>query len=332
LNPTVGYELGSLSRSAAQHEQDAYEVYSDPLLMVYYPPNVALSLLQKKRQIRNFSVKYENLVLLTRLTSAEREEFQRGYRLTGEFLRRYAQAGGKLQAGTDTVSGGTPGLSLHHEMELFVEAGLTPLQALQSATLWSAEMLAGKNGRLGSPKVGVVTAGAFADLVVLSANPLEDISNTKKIERVMKGGQFIELGYDPAYYSHTRPPRTISMATPVPEISGISPHTVLEGGPDFEIVVRGVGFVGPSIVKVDNVSMPTTFVSARVIKAKIPASLVRSATPNPYDAPGPEQHSGVFGDPTLSITVYNPPPEGGTSNGVSLRIRAKWMGLEDEVR
>jgi hypothetical protein len=332
LNPTVGYELGSLSRWAAKHEQDAYAVYSDPLLMAYYPPSVAQSLLQKKRQIRNFSSKYENLVLLSRLTSADREEFQRAYRLTGEFLRRYVQAGGKLQAGTDTISGGTPGLSLHHEMELFVEAGLTPLQALQSATLWSAEMLAGKNGSLGSLKVGVVAPGAFADLVVLSANPLEDIANTKKIERVMKGGQFIKLGYDPAYYSHTRPPRTISMATPVPEISAIVPHTVLEGGPDFEIVIHGVGFGSNSVVRVDNVSMATTFVNPRVMRAKIPASLVKSATPNPFDAPGPEQHSGIFGDPTLSISVFNPPPEGGTSNSVSLRIRAKWMGLEDEGR
>jgi hypothetical protein len=122
------------------------------------------------------------------------------------------------------------------------------------------------------------------------------------------------------------------MATPVPEISAIVPHTVLEGGPDFEIVIHGVGFGSNSVVRVDNVSMATTFVNPRVMRAKIPASLVKSATPNPFDAPGPEQHSGIFGDPTLSISVFNPPPEGGTSNSVSLRIRAKWMGLEDEGR
>jgi hypothetical protein len=214
-------------------------------------------------------------------------------------------------------------------MELLVEAGLTPTQALQSATIWSAEMLAGKGGRLGAPKIGFIGKNAFADLVILSANPLEDIRNTQRIERVMKGGNFIKLGYDPSYFSFTRPPRKIAMATPVPEISEISPHTVLEESSDFELFVRGVGFVGNSVIKVDSISMPTTFVDPRVIKAKIPASLVRSATPNPYDAPGPEQHSGVFGDRTLSISVYNPPPEGGTSNNVSVRIRAKWMGLED---
>jgi len=332
VNPTFGYELGSLSQWAAKHEREIYELYSDPFLKAYYPQNIAQSLLQKQRQIRNFSRKYENLVLLTRLTPAEREEFQRGYRLAGQFLKRYVQLGGKLQAGTDTISGGTPGHNLHQEMELFVEAGLTPMQALQSATLWSAEMLAGKNGVRGHPQVGVVSTGAYADLVVLSGNPMEDISNTRKIDRVMKGGRFIKLGYDPAYYSFTRAPRSIAMATPQPEISEISPHTALEGSPDFELLIHGVGFVGNSVVRVDNVSLPTTFINPRLIKAKIPGSLVRSATPNPYDAPGPEQHSGVFGDPTISISVYNPPPEGGTSNNVALRIRAKWMGLEDDIQ
>ena len=127
------------------------------------------------------------------------------------------------------------------------------------------------------------------------------------------------------------PARSIAMATPAPKISEIAPHTVLEGSPDFEVVVRGVGFVSTSVVRVDGISVPTTFVSPRVLKAKIPASVVKSATPNSFDAPGPIQHPGVFGDPTVSISVYTPPPEGGTSNSVSLRIRAKWMGLKDEV-
>jgi hypothetical protein len=226
-------------------------------------------------------------------------------------------AGGKVQAGTDTISGGTPGLTLHHEMEVLVEAGLTPMQALQSATLWSGEKLAGKNGAFGKPKVGWLA---------------DDITNTKKIERVMKGGRWVEPGYDPAYFSFTTPPRKISMATPVPEISEISPHTVLEGSADFELTVRGAGFASSSVVKVDNVSVPTTYVNPRVLKARIPGALVRNATPNPFDAPGPQQRTGIFGDRTIVITVYNAPPEGGLSDGVSLRIRAKWMGLSDQVQ
>lgn len=327
LNPTLQYELGSLSALAAQHEEEMYQVYRDPFLAAYFPQSIADSLLQKQRQIRNFSSKYENLVLLSRLTSQEAEEFRRGYRLAGEFLKRYVQAGGKIQAGTDTVSGGTPGLGLHHEMEMLVEAGLTAMQALQSTTSWAAAILTGRSQS--EPQVGVIRPGAFADLLVLSANPLDQISNTKKIERVMKGGKFVETGYSPSYFTFTRPPRKIAMATPTPELSALSPHTVLEGTPAFDLVVRGGGFVGNSVVRVDGVSVPTTFVNPRTLRARIPANVIERSTPNQFMAPGPEQMVGVFGDRTVQISVFNAPPEGGASNSISLRVRAKWMGVEE---
>lgn len=331
INPTLGYELGSLSIHAAKHERELFDLHKDPSLAAYYPQNIAQSLLQKQRQIRNFSGKYENLVLLSRLAPEERRELERGYRSAGEVLKRWVGFGGKLQAGSDTISGGTPGISLHHEMELLVEAGLTPMQALQSALGWSAEMLAGKDGR-SRVRVGAIATDMLADLVVLSADPLRDISNSKKIERVMKGGQFVSLGYRPAYYTFTRPPRSIAMATPEPELSSVSPNTVLEGSGPFEITVEGVGFVGNSVVRVNGVSVATTFVDPRTLKASIAASVVRSATPNPFDAPGPDQATGVFGDRTVKVDVFNPPPEGGTSNSISLRVRASWMATRDVKR
>ena len=329
LNPTLQYELGSLSALAAQHEEEMYQVYRDPFLMAYFPQSISDSLLQKQRQIRNFSSRYENLVLLSRLKPEEAEEFRSGYRQVGEFLKRWVQAGGKIQSGTDTVSGGTPGLGLHQEMEMLVELGLTPMQALQSTTSWAAEILTGRSQS--QPQVGVIRPGGFADLVVLAANPLAQISNTKKIERVMKGGKFVEAGYHPAYFTFTQPPRKIAMATPAPELSALSPYTVLEGTPAFDLVVRGVGFVGNSVVRVDGVSVPTTFVNPRTLRARVPANVVERATPNEFMAPGPEQAVGVFGDRTVAISVFNPPPEGGASNSISLRVRAKWMGVEESA-
>ena len=329
LNPTLQYELGSLSALAAQHEEEMYQVYRDPFLMAYFPQSISDSLLQKQRQIRNFSSRYENLVLLSRLKPAEAEEFRSGYRRVGEFLQRWVQAGGKIQSGTDTVSGGTPGLGLHQEMEMLVELGLTPMQALQSTTSWAAEILTGRSQS--QPQVGVIRPGGFADLVVLAANPLAQISNTKKIERVMKGGKFVEAGYHPAYFTFTQPPRKIAMATPAPELSALSPYTVLEGTPAFDLVVRGVGFVGNSVVRVDGVSVPTAFVNPRTLRARVPANVVERATPNEFMAPGPEQAVGVFGDRTVAISVFNPPPEGGASNSISLRVRAKWMGVEESA-
>ena len=96
INPTFVYELGSLSVHAARHEREIYQLYNDASLRAYFPPNIAQSLLQKQHQIRNFSGKYENLVLLSRLRPEEREEFDRGYRLAGQFLKRFLKAGREI--------------------------------------------------------------------------------------------------------------------------------------------------------------------------------------------------------------------------------------------
>jgi imidazolonepropionase-like amidohydrolase len=96
------------------------------------------------------------------------------------------RAGVPLMAGTDTAAGVyvMPGFSLHQELELFVKAGLTPLEALQTATLNPAKFL----GR--TSDLGTVEKGKLADLVLLDANPLDDISNTQKISAVVLGGRY----------------------------------------------------------------------------------------------------------------------------------------------
>jgi imidazolonepropionase-like amidohydrolase len=92
----------------------------------------------------------------------------------------------KLLAGTDAVDAYTlPGLSLHQELEVFVEAGMTPMEALQAATRDAAEF-AGKLDILGT-----VERGKIADLVLLDADPSQTISNTQKIHAVIVGGRLI---------------------------------------------------------------------------------------------------------------------------------------------
>lgn len=100
--------------------------------------------------------------------------------------RRMYAAGVPFMAGTDTAAGVyvMPGFSLHQELELFVKSGLTPLQALQTATFNPAIFL----GR--SQDLGTVEKGKFADLVLLTANPLQDIRNTQNIEAVVANGRY----------------------------------------------------------------------------------------------------------------------------------------------
>jgi imidazolonepropionase-like amidohydrolase len=101
-----------------------------------------------------------------------------------EDVRLANEAGVVLLAGTDVdIPMGVPGLSLHEELVRLVEAGLTPLQALQAATRNPARVL-GLADSLGS-----VEPGKLADLLVLDANPLEDIRNTQKIGAVVADGQ-----------------------------------------------------------------------------------------------------------------------------------------------
>lgn len=78
------------------------------------------------------------------------------------------------------------GWNLHEELSLLVEAGLTPLEALQTATHNPAEFL----GRLDS--LGAIEVGKMADLVLLEANPPEDIRNMRKIYAVILGGKMIQ--------------------------------------------------------------------------------------------------------------------------------------------
>ena len=102
-------------------------------------------------------------------------------------VQRLQTAGVPFLAGTDTPAGVDvlPGFSLHQEMQRFVVAGFTPMEALQAATLNPANFL----GR--QSDFGTVEKGRIADLVLLDANPLEDIRNTRRIAAVVANGRYL---------------------------------------------------------------------------------------------------------------------------------------------
>jgi imidazolonepropionase-like amidohydrolase len=113
---------------------------------------------------------------------ADREKFfQAELKMVGEMNR----AGVPILAGTDTAAGVRvyPGFSLHEELELLVQAGLTPMGALQAAT-----RNAGKY--LGLADTGTIEEGKRADLVLLDADPLMEIKNTRKIQSVVLAGRY----------------------------------------------------------------------------------------------------------------------------------------------
>ena len=103
-----------------------------------------------------------------------------------QVVRAMRDAGIPFLAGTDTPPGVYifPGFSLHEELQRFVAAGFTPLEALQTATLNPAKFL----GR--ESDLGTIEKGKLADLVLLDANPLDDIRNTQKIAGVVANGRY----------------------------------------------------------------------------------------------------------------------------------------------
>jgi imidazolonepropionase-like amidohydrolase len=115
--------------------------------------------------------------------TARRETVRREKALVG----RFQKAGVGILAGTDDISPYVmPGFSLHDELVMLVESGLSPMQALQAATLNPAKFF----NQLDS--LGTVDKGKFADLVLLDGNPLEDIHNTTKISSVVVNGRFLD--------------------------------------------------------------------------------------------------------------------------------------------
>jgi len=80
-----------------------------------------------------------------------------------------------------------PGASLHHELEILIEAGIPPLEVIKIATSNGAMALGVEED------VGTIEPGKQADMIILSDNPIDNISNTKKVEAVINNGQFIEI-------------------------------------------------------------------------------------------------------------------------------------------
>jgi enamidase len=134
-----------------------------------------------------------------------REQFEQNYRRTSEntrsvfrtlftkamaFERAFVRAGGMLVVGTDPTGGGgvVPGFSNQRALELLVEAGFTPLDAIAIATRNGARYLERDRD------IGTLAPGKQADLVVVDGDPSRDIADVRKVETVFRQG----TGYDPA--------------------------------------------------------------------------------------------------------------------------------------
>jgi imidazolonepropionase-like amidohydrolase len=118
---------------------------------------------------------------------AAADRMRRGWEHLLALVGRFHRAGGTVLAGTDCPNVAiVSGYSLHRELELLVRAGLSPAEAIMAATRRPAERLDR------AEEFGTIAPGRAADLVLLAADPLEDIRNTRRIERVVARGRVWE--------------------------------------------------------------------------------------------------------------------------------------------
>ncbi len=119
------------------------------------------------------------------LTKIEASDFRKTYDAWNyKMVGKIHEAGIDIMAGTDTpIAFLTPGFSLHEELTVLVKAGLSPLEALKTATLNPAKYFNLEK------ELGSIKEAMWADLIILDANPLDDIKNTRKINTVIKQGE-----------------------------------------------------------------------------------------------------------------------------------------------
>jgi hypothetical protein len=238
------------------------------------------------------------------LSQYEQDLFHQGYVNAQKVIKAFYDAGGKLYAGTDSAHMAVPGLSLHQEMELIVDAGVPPLAALQASTVHPAALM-----RM-SDKLGTVEAGKAGDLVILDANPLADIRNTRKISQVISRGSVLDMQYH-ADFKNPIPrnyPEDSSHYFPSPEIQSGSPVAVEADANGAVLTLKGTGFIPYSIVRFNGTKLKTEFVDTRTLRVPLPPALLQ---------PG-----------TYPITVENPDFGWGS---VSVGVHLSHLGIRDHV-
>ena len=251
--PTIAKWLRPLSPSAHRFREREKQLLDDPNADL--PPAV--------RVVTDNS--YDKL--LKRYTPEQRERARIGYDKANEFIRRFVQAGGILKEGSDPPRG-MAALLMHQALVMDVEAGVSPMAAIQAATLNVARTF-GRDKDYGS-----VEPGKVADLSIVDGDPLQDIWLTQNVKMVVMDGKVIDIGFKryknpiPSFYSFQSLPLDLE----------ISPLFLIEGSGPTVLKVRGAGGMWPfHQVMLNGEPLPTSFVSKDEVKAMISPEAIANA-------------------------------------------------------
>ena len=273
FNPTLSGGWRAANGRQKQYASAVREYFSQPGLK-YAPPEGVQKL-------------FNDFEMLDRLSPEQARMMEEGYKKVQQFMREFSQAGGKLLAGVDSnLNTGIPGLGIHQEMELMVDAGVSPMEALKSATIYAAELMRKEKD------LGTVEVGKMADLVVLGGDPLAEIRNTRKVETVIIDGKIVDISFHADYKPPIPEPSDLSrtgLRGNIPRrmrINDSIPSVAIEGSNDQEIELRGK-FLPSSKVLFNGTEIRSVFENPRRLKATIPSNLLQRVGTYPIQLTSP---------------------------------------------
>jgi imidazolonepropionase-like amidohydrolase len=253
-NPTLAETWFGASPKRDQFKAEMVAFYSNPNLK--YIPRAEL----------DPSGMYD---ILDQVKPADADLLQKGFRNIQLALKAFADAGGKILVSPDS---GTIrlGIGMHQEMELLVDSGIDPGEVLRGATLYPAQLLRQEK------ELGTIAVGKLADLVVLGADPLANITNTRKIEKVFMDGREVDRSFHPDYSVPIPRPVEIERAG-AGSISNVVPNIATEG--DGDLTIELTGRFRPSVkVMFNKVPLQSKFDHAGRMTAVIPSRLLTVGT------------------------------------------------------
>ena len=195
-----------------------------------------------------------------KMPSEKRDQLTAAYKMVQDFARRYVEAGGKIHSGSDPGSL-LPAYGLHAELELMIDAGFSPLVAIQSATLNVAQAW-GKDKDYGS-----VEKGKVADLVIVRGDVSNDISATQNVEKVFMDGKAVDTSFHANYRNPIPRPLSDRFLT---NVAQLSPAGIVEGA-EAQVKLTGSNFRPSHQVMLNGKKIQSRFVNGRELELQIPA-------------------------------------------------------------
>jgi hypothetical protein len=252
-SPTIATWFRPLSPSAARFKEREASILNDR--KAGYLPAV-----MREQTLRQYD-RYEKF-------PAERlSRVREGYRKITDLILRYVQAGGTLRAGSDP-NNGLPGLGVHEEMVMFVEAGLTPMQAIQAGTINVAKAFRKDKD------FGTLEPGKVADIIAVEGDPLKDIWSVQNVKLVILNGKVIDQDF---HANYKNPIPNIRPWRPTPRDIAITPLSVAQGSATTIKVSARRGFDRFHKVTLNGKELETRFLSPTEIEATIPAQALKDA-------------------------------------------------------